>query len=119
MDTTIQQKLHLTRRHFLRDCQLGLGGIALASLMNGPAKANPPADQTNPLRPRPPHFPAKAKNVIFLHLSGAPPHLDMYDYKPELVKRNDEPCPDELIKGKRFAFTSGVTMFSRIAIVRW
>src|SRR5262249_35137035 len=49
-----------------------------------------------------------AKNVIFLHLSGAPPHLDMLDYKPELVKRNNQPCPDSLLKGKRFAFTSGV-----------
>src|SRR6185503_13069178 len=39
---------------------------------------------------------------------GAPPHLDLFDYKPELVKRNDEPCPDSMLKGKMFAFTSGV-----------
>ncbi len=43
-----------------------------------------------------------------LHMSGAPPHLDMFDYKPELVKNNDKPCPDSLLKGKRFAFTTGV-----------
>ncbi len=60
------------------------------------------------MTPRPPHFPGKAKRVIYLHMSGAPPHLDMFDYKPELVKRTDQPCPDSLLKGKRFAFTSGV-----------
>jgi hypothetical protein len=95
---------HLTRRHFLRDASLGLGSLALANLLNGDAQANP----ANPLTPRPPHFPAKAKSVIFLHMSGAPPHLDMFDYKPELVRRNGENCPDDLLKGKRFAFTSGV-----------
>ena len=62
----------------------------------------------DPLAPKPPHFKAKAKNVIVLHMTGAPPHLDMFDYKPELVKRTGEPCPDSLIKGKQFAFTSGV-----------
>jgi hypothetical protein len=98
---------HVTRRHFLRNGAFGMGALALADLLGTAARADlPTADE--PLAPRKPHFPAKAKNVIFLHLSGAPPHLDMYDYKPELVKRNDEPCPDELIKGKRFAFTSGV-----------
>ena len=45
--------------------------------------------------------------MIYLHLTGSPPHLDLYDYKPELVKRTDQPCPDEFVKGKRFAFTSG------------
>lgn len=46
--------------------------------------------------------------MIYLHMSGAPPHLDLFDYKPELVKRTDQPCPDSLLQGKRFAFTSGV-----------
>ncbi|MGK0184495.1 MAG: hypothetical protein ACI9R3_000267 [Verrucomicrobiales bacterium] len=49
----------------------------------------------------------KAKQVIYLHLTGSPPHLDLWDYKPELVKRNGQDCPDEFLKGKRFAFTSG------------
>jgi hypothetical protein len=62
----------------------------------------------NPLAPRAPHHSAKAKHVIYLHLTGSPPHLDLYDYKPELVKRDGQPCPDEFLKGKRFAFTSGV-----------
>ena len=92
----------LTRRTFLRDVPLGLGGIALAGMLEG---AEPRRD---PLAPKAPHFKAKAKNVIVLHMSGAPPHLDMFDYKPQLVKRSGEPCPDSLIKGKQFAFTSGV-----------
>jgi hypothetical protein len=95
-----------TRRHFLRDSQLALGGIALASLTGGASTAR--AEVVNPLAPRVPHHPAKAKHVIYLHLTGSPPHLDLYDYKPELVKRDGQPCPDEFLKGKRFAFTSGV-----------
>ena len=61
---------------------LGLGGLALTGLL---AESAPAANTASPspLDPRKPHFPAKAKNVIFVHLSGAPPHLDMFDYKPE------------------------------------
>jgi hypothetical protein len=90
----------LTRRQFLRTSSLGLGGLAFASL-TGQA-------QSDPLAPRHPHFAPKAKRVIYLHMSGAPPHLDLLDYKPELVKRDGQACPDEFLKGKRFAFTSGV-----------
>jgi hypothetical protein len=101
----MQRLLKLTRRQFLGS---GLGSIALASLLR--AEENPsgsfgPLLAGDPLAPRPAHFTGKAKNVIFIHLSGGPPHLDLFDYKPELVKRNDQPCPDELMKGKRFAFT--------------
>jgi hypothetical protein len=96
----------MTRRQFLNSGSLSLGAIALADLLPGHAATSPLA--TDPLAPRQGHFPGKAKNVIFLHLAGAPPHLDMLDYKPELVKRNDQPCPESLLKGKRFAFTSGV-----------
>src|SRR5687767_12335192 len=96
-----------TRRHFLKTCQFGLGTLALSSLLNGDATAAP-ATVVNPLAPKKPHFTPKAKRVIYLHLTGSPPHLDLYDYKPELVKRNGEACPDEFLKGKRFAFTSGV-----------
>src|SRR5439155_12251055 len=59
------------------------------------------------LAPRQPHFTPRAKRVIYLHLTGSPPHLDLFDYKPELVKRDGQDCPDEFLKGKRFAFTSG------------
>ncbi len=90
-----------TRRQFLGSASLGIGAAALASL-------NAPAAVENPLAPREPHFKPKAKRVIYLHMSGAPPHLDLFDYKPELVKRTGQNCPDSLLKGKRFAFTSGV-----------
>lgn len=64
--------------------------------------------QANPMAPRKPHFPARAKNVIYIHLAGSPPTLDLFDYKPELVKRTGEDCPDQFLKGKKFAFTKGV-----------
>ena len=78
---------------------------ALAQLMS-PDAFGLSAPQ-NPLLPRAPHFKSKAKRVIYLHLTGSPPHLDMWDYKPELGKRTDQDCPDEFVKGKKFAFTSG------------
>ncbi|HEX5442831.1 MAG TPA: DUF1501 domain-containing protein [Pirellulales bacterium] len=94
----------ITRRHFLKNCQLGLGALALSSLLNSDS---PAAGVVNPLAPKAPHFAPKAKRVIYLHLTGSPPHLDLYDYKPELVKHDGQPCPESLIQGKRFAFTSG------------
>src|SRR4051812_37554054 len=96
-----------TRRHFFKTCQLGFGGLALSSLLGRdlPAATSP---VVNPLAPKKPPFAPKAKRVIYLHLTGSPPHLDLYDYKPELVKWNGKPCPDTFLKGKRFAFTSGV-----------
>ena len=78
---------------------------ALAQLMS-PDAFGLSAPQ-NPLLPRAPHFSPKAKRVIYLHLTGSPPHLDLWDYKPELNKRTDQECPDEFVKGKMFAFTSG------------
>ncbi|HEY2412626.1 MAG TPA: DUF1501 domain-containing protein [Pirellulaceae bacterium] len=111
---------HLTRRHFLQQSQLGIGAIALSSLLgrDGIAADTPPAGRDsanaalasviNPLTPRQPHFPAKAKQVIYLHMTGSPPNLDMWDYKPELVKRDGEDCPDSFLKGRTFAFTTGV-----------
>jgi hypothetical protein len=95
-----------TRRQFLN--QLGVGGLALSSLLSGNTVDAAPSTVINPLAPKLPPFAAKAKRVIYLHLTGSPPHLDLYDYKPELVKRTGQACPDEFIKGKKFAFTSGV-----------
>lgn len=94
----------LTRRHFLRDSQVGLGALALFSLMASESKATNVVD---PLAPRQAPFKSKARRVIYLHLTGSPPHLDLYDYKPELVKFDGKLCPDQYTKGKRFAFTSG------------
>jgi len=99
---------HQTRRTFLRSAgHFSLGAIAMESLLNAKADVAP-TDPSRPLAPRSPHFTPKAKRVIYLHMSGAPPHLDIFDYKPELVKRNGQDCPDQFLKGRRFAFTSGV-----------
>jgi hypothetical protein len=107
VDPRLQYYQHLTRRHFLRNGSLGLGALAVA-LIEG-AQARSAQDQAaNPLAPRPPHFPARAKNVIYIHLAGSPPQLDLFDYKPELVRRNGQDCPQEFLRGRRFAFTSGV-----------
>ncbi len=96
-----------TRRYFLSHSSLGLGSLAMASLLNGSqSAASASINVSNPLLPRQPHAPPKAKRVIYLHLTGSPPHLDLYDYKPELVKRNGQECPAEFFDGKRFAFTS-------------
>jgi hypothetical protein len=91
----------LDRRSFLADAGTGLAGIALASLLaergmlraadTGPVR--PRIDPTAPLAPRPPHFAPKAKRVLTVFCSGAVSHLDTFDYKPELVKRDGRPLP--------------------------
>ncbi|MFT5497613.1 MAG: hypothetical protein ACI9TH_003020, partial [Kiritimatiellia bacterium] len=96
-----------TRRHFLKDCGVGLGGMAM-SLLGMDAASAKMAAPSDPLLPKTSHFAPKAKHIIYLHMAGSPPHLDLLDYKPELVRRNGEDCPDEILKGRRFAFTSGV-----------
>lgn len=105
MHPHVERLQSITRRHFLQRSPIGLGAVALASLLERDCPAAPQA--VNPLAPKPPHFPAKAKRVIYLHLTGSPPNLDLFDYKPELVKLSGQPCPDEFLKGRRFAFTSG------------
>ncbi len=104
MNAFPQQAIAQTRRHFLRDSQLGLGSLALTSLLAADSAAV--VDAETPFAPRSPHFDARARNVIFLHMAGSPPHLDLLDYKPELVKRNGQPCPNEYFQGQRFAFTN-------------
>jgi len=103
-----------TRRQFLKRSQTGLGAIALAMLMgqdgragatDADALASVVAD--NPMAPKPPSHPAKAKHVIYLHMSGGPPQQDLFDYKPLLNKFHLKPCPDELLMGQRFAFIKG------------
>ncbi len=103
-----QQLKRQTRRTFLNGVgQLSLGAIALRSLERQASGATPSAT-SNPLAPRKSPNPSKAKNVIYLSMSGGPPNLDIFDYKPELVKRDGEPCPDSFLKGREFAFTTGV-----------
>src|SRR5262245_60661135 len=91
------QPTNIARRHFLRDCGVGLGGIALASLLEQTAAASP-------LAPKPPHFAAKAKRVIHLFMAGAPSQLDLFDHKPALAKLEGKPLPPSVIGGQRYAF---------------
>jgi Protein of unknown function (DUF1501) len=99
----------LTRRHFLRQSQIGLGALALSSLLGRPRPAQAAMARTgdNALAVRLPVARAKAKAVIYLHMSGSPPQQDLFDYKPKLVQFNMQPCPDELMKGQRFPFIKG------------
>ena len=95
----------LTRRHFFSRCSMGVGSLALASLMAARGLGATPAPNLgNPLQPKPTHFPAKAKNVIFLFMAGGPSQLDMFEHKPLLTQLNGKPIPESYTAGKRFAF---------------
>jgi len=95
----------LTRRWFFRQCGVGLGSIALASLLGADktfGASAPKAD--NPLAPKNPHFKPRAKRVIYMFMAGAPSQLELFDYKPTLAKYNGKPLPPEIIKGQKYAF---------------
>ncbi len=94
---------HVTRRHFLQDCGVGLGKIALAGLLTESLSGRTLA-AANPLAAKQPHFPAKAKRVIHLFMAGAPSQLDLFDFKPELAKLEGRPLPPSVIGGQRYAF---------------
>lgn len=101
-----------TRRQFLSQCTTGLGAFFLAEqLTQGAAGAHghgrPVHDQANPLKALTPHFAAKAKRVIYLHMIGAPSQLELFDYKPDLRKLDGKPCPQSFLEGKNFAFIQG------------
>ena len=102
-----QRKLtYQTRRHFLKTCSTGMGAMALGTFFSSftANKMNPnPGNQGLGL----PHFPAKAKRVIYLHMAGSPSQLELFDYKPELAKLDGKDCPDSLLEGKTFAFIQG------------
>ena len=93
----------VSRRWFLEQCGVGLGAMALGNLL---AQSGYAANETpdDPLAPKKPHFPSKAKNVIFLFMAGAPSHLELFDYKPQLAKYDGTLPPAELLKGYRAAF---------------
>ncbi len=108
MEARMQMARAMTRRHFLQASQVGLGAIALNALAGGSASAAPTGRSAqNPLAVRAPQLPARAKNVIYLHMSGAPPQQELFDYKPKLVEMNLQPCPDSLLANQRFAFIKG------------
>ncbi len=109
MNLRLEQTRAITRRTFFGKAGGGLGAMALGSLLKPnvfgaglkEAADNPLALKSSPL-------PATAKSIIYLDMSGAPPSLDMFDWKPKLVELNMQPCPESLIKGQRFAFIKGV-----------
>ncbi len=102
MTITNSHLLERTRRHFFRDCGVGLGSIALSTLLNGESSGSEPSRDA--IGPKPGHFPARAKSVIYLFMAGGPSQLDLFDFKPELLKRSGEPIPESFTAGRRFAF---------------
>src|SRR5689334_11506590 len=101
MDLPEFQRIH-SRRLFLRDCAGGLGTIALANLLSRDGYGA--AKRTDPLAPKAPHFPGKAKNVIFLFMEGGPSQMDLFDPKPELQKWHGKPLPESMTKDLKLAF---------------
>src|SRR5689334_13092420 len=94
----------VTRRHFFRNCGVGVGKIALASLLADRIGRAAAAPALNPLASKPPHFTPKAKRVIYLFMAGGPSQLDLFDYKPKLNELDGQPIARSMIEGKRFAF---------------
>jgi hypothetical protein len=94
----------ISRRTALGDIGIGIGGVALAGLLGGAARATAGA---HPLAARPPHFAARAKSVILLFASGGVSHVDCFDPKPVLNTHSGQAVPEDLVKGQRFAFISG------------
>ena len=106
-----QYQSYLTRRHFLRSLGLGVGSVALGSMLGcepGGGAFNEARDMSQPMLTRAGHFALKAKHVIFLHMAGAPSQLELFDHKPELRKYDGQDCPQSFLEGKRFAFIEGV-----------
>ena len=95
----------ITRRWFFRQCGVGLGSIALESLLDGgTALAAGKPKVSNPLAPRQPQFKPKAKRVIYLFMGGGPSQLDLFDYKPAMTKYDGKPVPQEVVMGQKYAF---------------
>ena len=107
MNVTVDRLLQMTRRHFFRACGVGVGKIALASLLTdalGRSASAVPTGAPGALAARPPHFAPKARNVIHLFMAGAPSQLDLFDHKPALAKLEGKPLPPSVIGGQRYAF---------------
>src|SRR5215210_7966450 len=99
--------LAATRRHFFRECGVGVGKIALASLLSEALPSGAfasPIGAVNPLAPKVPHFAPKARRVIHLFMAGAPSQLDLFDSKPELAKLEGKPLPPSVYGSQRYAF---------------
>lgn len=94
-----------TRRHFFGRCAIGLGSIALGTLLKADdATRSRLMLASSPFSPKKSHFLPRAKNVIYLFMAGGPSQLELFDYKPKLQELNGEPIPESFVRGKRFAF---------------
>src|SRR5688572_32675652 len=96
----------INRRLFLRDSALGLGGIALSSLLHGEAASAAPANPFAGILDKP-HFEAKAKRIIYLFMAGGPSQLDLFDHKPLLNEMNGKDLPESVRRGQRLTGMSG------------
>lgn len=105
MDPRLEHARTITRRHFLGSCGAGIGAAALHGLLGGAAQAQAVGPEA--MAPRSPHFHPRAKRVIYLHMAGAPPQQDLFDFKPKLKELDGKPCPPELLEQERFAFIEG------------
>jgi len=105
----LEQELlrEITRRTFFKKVGYGLGNVALMSMLSELGLAAEPVTPDGPMSPKKPHFKPKAKSIIYLFMAGAPSQVDMWDPKPMLQKYDGQECPDELLKGERFAFIRG------------
>src|SRR5678816_584615 len=101
MDPHDEYRLAMTRRHFFSRTSVGLGTAALASLMEPRLFAGAIASNPAGGLPGLPHFPPTAKRVIFLHQSGGPSQLDLFDYKPQLEKMRGQDLPGSVRMGQR------------------
>ena len=100
-----QDPKQVSRRWFIEQCGVGLGAMAFGHLLQIPGFAAALQDAPlNPLAPKKPHHTAKAKSVIYLFMAGAPSHLELFDFKPQLAKFDGTLPPPELLKGYRAAF---------------
>src|SRR4029434_1377334 len=106
MNLLLSSPTPVARRHFLHDCGVGLGKMSLAALLTEAfsASARAAIERANPLAPKAPHFPGKAKRVIHLFMAGAPSQLDLFDYKPELAKLEGKPLAPSVIGNQSYAF---------------
>ena len=98
------EHLALTRRDFLCRCGMGMGAVSFASLFGGfnlAGSAHASEGLTNPLAPKQPQFPAKAKRVIHIFANGGPSHVDTFDPKPALAKYAGKPLPIENLRTER------------------
>ena len=112
MDPRLKHPLNVTRRHFLGRAGVGIGVAALAELLQSDLLAQTPARSAIGALPGLPHFAPKAKRVIYLFQGGGPSQIDLFDYKPELEKRQGTDLPDSIRAGQRLtAMTSGQTSF--------